>query len=468
MLVRSKLSYFGLSRIPTLLSQLSVQPTASYSLRKLNRDATKTINVRRSSDNLAIDIGFNFLGNLDQIALLAHVGVENQFLWSQQFSDANWIKGSGATIDANSADNPFNNATAYQLNTISSTQNYIYQADSTISVKTISIFAKAGTNSYLWIYGGATNNNYGALFDLQNGVVATSNLQGPVTGASNSINSVGNGWYRCSITFTPTAVSYAAFASTNNASPTYSANNDITNGNVGNIFIWGAQLQNQNTLGQYSVTFASANAAGDGYVVTWYDQSGNGYDLTQAVNANQPQIVAAGFVITQGSKPAIYFSGSPRLMSASSWTSSGMFGAVPSSINVVAVSTGAGDQDAFGYGQNLVLGLRSIGGLNSSSGWRSTTSGDITAASPTFGTYAIATNTWDGTTSELFVQGTSKGTSTGAENTPSTSLWMGHRNGGNIFVGYVQGAIVFPAALSTADRQLLERNQGYYYGITVA
>jgi len=44
----------------------------------------------------------------------------------------------------------------------------------------------------------------------------------------------------------------------------------------------------------------------DGFVTTWYDQSGNGYDATQTTAANQPQIVSSGSVITQGGKPAVY------------------------------------------------------------------------------------------------------------------------------------------------------------------
>ena len=41
-------------------------------------------------------------------------------------------------------------------------------------------------------------------------------------------------------------------------------------------------------------TFVGANNA---YVTTWYDQSGNGDNLTQATSTNQPQIVSSGTVI---------------------------------------------------------------------------------------------------------------------------------------------------------------------------
>jgi hypothetical protein len=45
----------------------------------------------------------------------------------------------------------------------------------------------------------------------------------------------------------------------------------------------------------------------NGFVTTWYDQSGNGYDATQTTAANQPQIVSSGSVILKNSKPEILF-----------------------------------------------------------------------------------------------------------------------------------------------------------------
>lgn len=44
----------------------------------------------------------------------------------------------------------------------------------------------------------------------------------------------------------------------------------------------------------------------DGFVETWYDQSGNGRDVTQATAANQPKIVNAGALVTDSSgNPAL-------------------------------------------------------------------------------------------------------------------------------------------------------------------
>lgn len=45
--------------------------------------------------------------------------------------------------------------------------------------------------------------------------------------------------------------------------------------------------------------------AGNGFVHTVYDQSGNGIDLTQAINAIQPKLVTSGVIETNG----VYFDG---------------------------------------------------------------------------------------------------------------------------------------------------------------
>jgi hypothetical protein len=48
-------------------------------------------------------------------------------------------------------------------------------------------------------------------------------------------------------------------------------------------------------------------AGNDGFVTTWYDQSGNGFDITQTTGGSQPQIVSSGTIITDGGLPYIDF-----------------------------------------------------------------------------------------------------------------------------------------------------------------
>jgi hypothetical protein len=54
-----------------------------------------------------------------------------------------------------------------------------------------------------------------------------------------------------------------------------------------------------------TAAIASHCGANNGYVVTWYDQSGNGNDATQATTADQPQIYDGSVVLTKNGKPAL-------------------------------------------------------------------------------------------------------------------------------------------------------------------
>jgi hypothetical protein len=68
-------------------------------------------------------------------------------------------------------------------------------------------------------------------------------------------------------------------------------------------------------------TLASWVTAGggteDGFVTTWYDQSGNGYNATQATAANQPKIVSSGSLVTENGKAALDFDGTDDYLTGS-------------------------------------------------------------------------------------------------------------------------------------------------------
>jgi len=53
----------------------------------------------------------------------------------------------------------------------------------------------------------------------------------------------------------------------------------------------------------------TASGGGDAFVVTWYDQTGNGRHFTQSTAAAQPKIVESGAVLTVNGKPAVRFDG---------------------------------------------------------------------------------------------------------------------------------------------------------------
>jgi hypothetical protein len=58
-------------------------------------------------------------------------------------------------------------------------------------------------------------------------------------------------------------------------------------------------------------TFCSGT---DGFVTTWYDQSGNNRNALQTTAANQPQIVSSGSVLTENGKPCVNFTSNNKRM----------------------------------------------------------------------------------------------------------------------------------------------------------
>jgi hypothetical protein len=66
-------------------------------------------------------------------------------------------------------------------------------------------------------------------------------------------------------------------------------------------------------------TFVGAN---NGFVVTWYDQSGNGSNVTQATAASQPRIINAGVIDKMSNKPSIYFNGTSNRLQTATITNS--------------------------------------------------------------------------------------------------------------------------------------------------
>lgn len=61
-------------------------------------------------------------------------------------------------------------------------------------------------------------------------------------------------------------------------------------------------------------TFVGTGGTNFGYVVTWYDQSGNGRHGAQTTTTRQPKIISGGIVVREGSKPSIYYEGPDRYL----------------------------------------------------------------------------------------------------------------------------------------------------------
>ena len=162
----------------------------------------------------------------------------NLFTYSEQFDNASWIK-SNSTINANSIISPDGSLTADKLIEDTSNSSHYFRSDFTLvnsgNLYTYSIFAKKAERNFILIFDSYVNSGY--WFDLDTGVVGSKYGAGTITA---NIKNFGNGWYKCSITFTADSSGYALLF--NNVSNADNVNSYLGNGTSG-IYFWGAQLE---------------------------------------------------------------------------------------------------------------------------------------------------------------------------------------------------------------------------------
>jgi hypothetical protein len=121
----------------------------------------------------------------------------------------------------------------------------------------------------------------------------------------------------------------------------------------------------------------------NGFVRTWYDQTGNGRDATQTTSANQPQIYkSATGIVTQNSLPSIEFSSTGTITMTGTYAVNGL-----NTMNLTLVGRGTqtGNQSSargaiywtesgswgsiyFGFNQDFVLGRFGTGQANNNIG----------------------------------------------------------------------------------------------------
>jgi hypothetical protein len=95
--------------------------------------------------------------------------------------------------------------------------------------------------------------NARAVFDLSSGAV------GEVSNGTASIQSVGNGWYRCSVTGVSVGGASTLFIQI--ATDTTAASSTYTGDGTSGIYLWGAQLEQSTTVGEYILTTSTINSA---------------------------------------------------------------------------------------------------------------------------------------------------------------------------------------------------------------
>jgi hypothetical protein len=161
---------------------------------------------------------------------------QNLLLQSNSF-DTTWVSLNTTETGGQAGYDGTNNA---WLITKSASSARVYQTISVSGVQTYSVYAKAGTLNWVAV----VNNFVYTYFDVANGVIGTD-----VGTIDSNIESVGGGWYRCSITYTGTA---------NDARIYPSQGDNNSSGTSGNIYIQDAQLEQGLVARDYIETTTAA------------------------------------------------------------------------------------------------------------------------------------------------------------------------------------------------------------------
>jgi hypothetical protein len=174
----------------------------------------------------------------ESLGLLIEEAKTNLILRSDDFANASWTK-SNCSIDSNTVVAPDGTLTGDKLVEDTSTGNHTVLQGATVSASTtytVTTYAKAAGRNWLYILDNSNPNSVQAFFDLSTGTVG--NVGGSATA---TITSVGNSWYRCSVTFAtgPSQTSIVIHLRTASANGTTS----YTGNGFSGLFLWGAQLE---------------------------------------------------------------------------------------------------------------------------------------------------------------------------------------------------------------------------------
>lgn len=200
----------------------------------------------------------------ESLGLLIEEARTNVSLYSSYFASG-WTR-DFCSVTANSVvapDGTLNAATLVEDTTTNFHLTYPAAVTSVAGTYTASVYLKQAGRRYaaVQIYINGATSRYTILVDLSNGSFVSSNTVGTPTSTSYSITSVGNGWYRVSVTAAQTSTSNLgiAFGAGNSATPSYSAGFPTYTGNGWDaIYFWGAQVEAGTFATSYIPTVAAA------------------------------------------------------------------------------------------------------------------------------------------------------------------------------------------------------------------
>jgi hypothetical protein len=234
-----------------------------------------------------------------------------------------------------------------------------------------------------------------------------------------------------------------------------------------------------NILGNLDTSALTSFCTGtNGFVTTWYDQSGNGLNATQTTATNQPQIVSSGSINTYQGKSAVLFDGVNDALALSGISLNERISLISAHENGTQQSTGSLHKSLFatnadpygslatGYGiskrreasNGSSLGIASLDGSEQSISvvYAKTNTSELL--------FGIANNG----SAELYKNNASIGTDTYTPRTSgfSTAYSIGVNSGqaGRFYTGNIYEIIAYNSA-ETTNRTGISTNINTYYAI---
>jgi hypothetical protein len=176
----------------------------------------------------------------------------NLILQSNTFSNAAWDNiGSSETSGQTGYDGTTN---AWSLIEDSSTGNHLTRQFPTVyGLTTLSVYAKAGSRDFVYLRGVQSSANVIAWFNLSTGTVGMVQTNG-----TGKIESVGNGWYRCSLTVANFQSPFELYVGLSNADNV----TGYTGNGTGNILIQNFQYETGDIATAYIPTTTAAVSVG--------------------------------------------------------------------------------------------------------------------------------------------------------------------------------------------------------------
>ena len=196
---------------------------------------------------------------------LIKTATTNLLLRSEEFGTTWSTVDASITPDTTTA--PNGTVTADKL--IENTVNATHRTSQSVAIASpytlsCSFYAKAGERSRvgIWFRGASSTNRTQVTFNLSTGLTSELLNTGLFSGGVASMTAVGDGWYRCSLSANCAAGETAAQVTF------YLMNNTVTISNAtyigdgaSGLYLWGAQLEQSSTVGEYIPTTSTINSA---------------------------------------------------------------------------------------------------------------------------------------------------------------------------------------------------------------